>query len=99
MSKEFDARMQDIYRLAKTEAGYHASRFLQMLGEHGGVETARILLNADEESDGYTALWELDRLDLTVEALVLEAEWRSLFTEEEVETARRRLEEYGYFDP
>ena len=38
-----------------------------MLHEHRGLETARILLHASSVSEGYVALWERKRLDLTVE--------------------------------
>jgi hypothetical protein len=92
---EFDHRMGAIYSRALNEADYNASRFLQMLEENGGVQTAHILLASPKVSDGYTALWERGRLDLTVEALVLEEDW-GLFSEEQRRTARRRLEEYGY---
>jgi hypothetical protein len=92
----FDSAMLDIYRRAKSEAGYNATRYLQMLNEHRGLETARILLHAQTVSEGYTALWERGRLDLTVEALVLEQDFSSLFTPEDREIARRRLTEYGY---
>ena len=78
---------------AKTEAGYTASRFLQMLTEHGGVETARRLL--PQMSDGFTELWRGGRLDLTVEALVLQSKWDDLFSAEEREAARGRLRECG----
>ena len=64
--------MMDIYRRALAEANYKATRFLQMLHEHRGLATAQILLHSATVSDGYTALWERDRLDLTVEALVLQ---------------------------
>jgi hypothetical protein len=97
LEDSFDADMMDIYRCAKTEARYNATRYLQMLMEHGGVETARILLHADGVSEGYTALWERGRLDLTVEALIHDhAEYHALFTPEEREIARGRLEKYNY---
>jgi hypothetical protein len=67
-----------------------------MLNEHRGLETARILLHASSVSEGYVALWERKRLDLTVEAVILAPEWRSLFSDEERDIARRRLAEYGY---
>jgi len=40
LGKEFDMAMMGIYRRAKSEAGYNATRFLQMLQEHRGLETA-----------------------------------------------------------
>jgi hypothetical protein len=92
----FDAAMLDIYRCAKAEADYNATRFLQMLGEHRGLKTARILLQMSSVSEGYTALWERKRLDLTVEALVLRPEFKTLFTDQERTTARQRLADYGY---
>jgi hypothetical protein len=46
---------------------------------------------------GYTALFERERLDLTVEAMVVEIErWRPLFTDEELQRARKRLADYHY---
>ena len=41
-------------------------------------------------------MWEKGRLDLTVEAIVLRSEFQQFFTDEEVETARQRLEQLGY---
>jgi hypothetical protein len=97
LESRFDAAMMDIYCRAKTEAGCNLTRFFQMLTEHRGLQTARILLHASGVSDGYAALWERGRLDLTIEALIHDhSEYHPLFTDEERETARRRLEEYKY---
>jgi hypothetical protein len=97
LEQQFDAAMLDIYRRAKSEARYNATRYFQMLTEHRGVETARILLHAETVSEAYTALWERKRLDLTVEALLHDhPEYHPLFTPEEREIARRRLREYKY---
>ena len=92
----FDEAMMDVYRRALGECDYKATRFLHMLHEHRGLETARILLHASGVSEGYRALWERKRLDLTVEAVILNAKWESLFTEVERSIARQRLAEYGY---
>ena len=92
----FNAAMMDVYRRALKEVHYNATRFLQMLHDHGGLETARILLGSPSVSEGYTALWERDRLDLTVEALVLQPEWHDLFSDEERTIAKQRLTDYGY---
>jgi hypothetical protein len=92
---EFDVAMMDIYHRAWSEARYRATRYLQMLQEHGGIETAKILLHAPHVSDGYTALWERGRLDLTVEAVILQEKWHSLFSDQEREIARNRLQQYN----
>lgn len=97
LEQQFDAAMMDIYRRARTEAKYPATRYHQMLCEYGGVETARILINSDAVSDGYTALWERGRLDLTVEAMVFDhSDFHALFSEEEMNRVRERLRAYQY---
>ena len=70
---------------------------LQMLDEHGGVETAKRLLRADQPQTGLYKLWELKLLDSSTEALVLKEHYRLLFTDAEIAEARRRLTELGYF--
>jgi hypothetical protein len=96
---QFHEAMLTIYKRAKAEAHYPANRFLGMVVETGGLATARYLLHAEKVSDGYTALWERGRLDLTVEAMVLDAKWRPLFTDEERGIAVARLRLYGYAGP
>lgn len=93
---KFHGAMLDIYRRALNECDYNATRFLCMLTEHHGVLTAKILINSKHVSEGYAALWEKKRLDLTVEALILKHEWEDLFSEEERNIARQRLIDYGY---
>lgn len=89
--------MVEIYRLAKNEVNYDARRFIQMVETNGGLESARRLINSATVSEGYTKLWELKRLDLTVEAMVLETEkYHSLFTKDELDICRKRLKEYKY---
>ena len=96
-TEAFDAAMFSIYRRAKDETGYNATIFLGMLTRMKGVATAKQLINARNPSDGYTALYERGRLDLTVEALILEnARWHPLFTPDELERCRRRLRDYKY---
>src|SRR5258706_16365604 len=94
---EFDEAMHDIYRRALKEAGYKASIFLDMLFKHGGLETARRLINSQKVSDGYTALWDRGRLDLSVEAVIIEnPNWHALFSDDELENCRKRLKDYKY---
>jgi hypothetical protein len=97
LEQKFEQAMFDIYRRAKSEAKYNASLFLQMVTTRGGVDTARYLINQPNPSDGYTHLYERGRLDLTVEAMVVEDQrWHSLFQPEEIARARKRLSDYGY---
>lgn len=93
----FDAAMLVIYQRAPKETGYKASRFLDMLREHRGLQTARMLIHSSEVSDGYIALWGRSRPDLTVEALILDnPQWHSLFRGEKSVICRKRLIDYRY---
>lgn len=94
LARAFDRAMQNIYDEATT-FGYRPTFFLKMLAEHGGVETARRLVRGSATS-GFETLWEHGRFDLSVEALILDPQWRALFSDDEAKIARRRLKEYGY---
>jgi hypothetical protein len=97
LQAQFTEAMFDIYRRAKAEANYPANIFLKMLVDNGGLATAKTLINATRPSDGYTALHLRKRLDLTVEAVVVEhSRWHSLFAPEELDRSRKRLIAYGY---
>ncbi len=96
---EFDDAMLSIYKRADKELKYKPTAFFQMLNKHRGVETAKRLINAPQVSDGYTKLWELGRLELTVEAVVFDnKQFHELFTEAEINRCEKRLSDYGYFN-
>jgi uncharacterized protein with NAD-binding domain and iron-sulfur cluster len=92
----FHREMLCVYRRAKDECHYNATRFLHMVSEQGGLAAAKSLLHAEGYSEGLTALYELGRLDITMEAVVIQPPWSQLFTEDELATARRRLQNLGY---
>lgn len=69
---EFHVLMRSIYDRAKSECGYNATRFKKMLEEKGGLGTAQTLLKAATVSDGFVELYMRKRLDLTVEAQILD---------------------------
>jgi hypothetical protein len=96
VEREFGRAMHDIYLSAKDELGYNATYFLRMLASDGPIQTARRLITSSQPSEGFTTLWERRRLDLTVEAHVVQPRFQLLFTESELEAARQRLESYGY---
>ena len=97
LKKQFDQAMLTIYQRAKSEVGYVASVFFRMLNEKGGLQTAKYLINAAQPSEGYTKLFELGRVDLAVEAEVVEnVRWHSLFSDDELRAARKRLSDYRY---
>ena len=96
IEERFQDEMLRIYREA-AKFGYYPTRFRLMVNERGGLAAAKQLLSGDDPSSGFTRLWEEHRLDLSVEAVVLQEPWRSLFTDEELAKARRRLEDLDYY--
>lgn len=95
LEREFEQAMINSAEQA-VAIGYNPKRFNLMVRRDGGLATAQKLLHSSVVSDGYIILWEKQRLDLSLEALVLQAKWRALFTDEELEIARQRLVSYGY---
>jgi hypothetical protein len=96
LEKKFDKDMINIYWEAKRELNYTASRFMQLILEKGGLRAAKQLITKDGGTSEFTTLYEMGRLDLSVEAHVLKPEYKELFTEEEREICRGRLKKYGY---
>ncbi|MUK90866.1 hypothetical protein GNP80_00155 [Aliivibrio fischeri] len=97
LEEQFDNAMMNIYHRALSEAKYKAHIYFEMLMRHKGLGTAKKLINSPKVSSGYTALWELGRLDLTVEALIIENPiWHDLFSKEELNICHKRLCDYQY---
>jgi len=81
---------------AKRELRYNPTYWLRMIGELGAVDAAKHLLRAPNVSDGFTRLWEEQRLDLSVEYFVLLPKYAPLFSTAERDEARRRLRDYRF---
>ena len=61
------------------------------------MKGAKRCLSGSRESDGFGALADLGRLDLSLEALAVKKQFTSLFTDEEANTALERLLFAGYY--
>lgn len=62
-----------------------------MMAEMGAVQTAKKLMTIDPSTSGYLNMMECGCLDITIEATMLHPEFAPLFTEKELNEARRRL--------
>ena len=60
------------------------------------LKTAHRALSGSRLSDGFNALQGKGRLDLSLEALVVDKRFTTLFTDEEANEALMRLLEVGY---
>ena len=96
LSLDFDRDVMHSYEEAKV-LGYNPGFYLIMFKKYGGVGTAKKLLSTvDFMQDGFTKLWELKRLDLSIEAIVIKDEYSTLFVDKEKEIANKRLDSLGY---
>lgn len=97
LEEELTAAFIEGYHVAGKEVGYWGRRFLQAVNRNGGLATAkRMLLPRNEgQRKGLDALLEANRPELTVEAIVLQPKFGSLFSAAELATAQERLGEYG----
>lgn len=92
LENEFTDLMYDLHGRMAKEVNFRSSVLLSMIEKHGGVGAAKQLINAPQVSEGYGYLAERGRLDLTVEAVVLNhPEYHSLFTDRELKIAIKRL--------
>ena len=69
---------------------------LQAMRRYGGVFAAKQLLGISPVRSGLVELGKQGRLDKSVEALMLQERWNTLFSVRELKLARRRLKDLGY---
>jgi hypothetical protein len=96
LEARFDDAMIALPKEIREKCGYTAALLYRMLAERNGLAAARALLSAPSPSTGFTTLFLRGRLDLTVEALVVRAPWKQLFSPEELSVAHQRLAACGY---
>jgi len=73
--------------------GYHPTRFQQMLEESDAVSVAKRMVVSGELQDGLRRLKSMNRLDLSVESIMLESEFVGLFSPQERAAAQWRLDQ------
>jgi len=99
--KQYHQKALEVYENGKREIHYNGTRFLQKIRTDGGLAAAKSWLRPtkeDKPTKGFMKLVDHGKLELSLEALVLQHPWDSLFTPEQLDVARQRLAQYGYFD-
>lgn len=100
LETELDAAMNEIYHRLKAEAKFDAVYFFNLLSTLGGIKTAKILFATEQPTEGFKNIAERNRLDLTVEALVLKIpKFQTLFNASELKNASDRLDQFNYNPP
>lgn len=96
---EFTKALWATYNTAVREAKYQAPYFRRMLLDNFGFDTACQLITSPNATTGFTHMYENDRLDLTVEAVVIQPQWSGLFEKEVLSAAHKRLKDCRYAFP
>lgn len=96
IEEQFHREMIASYERTGKETGYWGRYFLRSVKRHGGLTTARRMLQKKlknfTDQKGFHALIDAGRPDLSMESLVLQPCFASLFTKEELAEAKRRLD-------
>lgn len=95
---EFRRDMEILRNLMTERVDYTPSRMDQMISVDDPIESTKRLLSKKEIQQGFKKLAEDGALYLSSESLVVRSKYRNMFPDEQIEEARRRLNEYGYFD-
>ncbi|MBO9497296.1 HNH endonuclease [Thalassotalea sp. G20_0] len=81
----------------KSATSYNPRKFKSKALRIGAYRYAQEILDSNDDNwEGFTQLFINHRLDLSLEALVLDENWQSLFTRNQLETAQRRLKSVDY---
>lgn len=105
LEQRLEADFRDACDVGKRQCKINATYFLRMLAEYGAIGAAKLLLApSTEPQSGFTAAWECSRvfpraLDYTVEAIVWKPQFRHLFCEGELATAKARLQSLQHRPP
>lgn len=97
LSVQFQEALLATCQQAQDEVGCPMTRLIQTITKRGGVETAQEMLRRGHLSDGFDALAKAGRLELSLEAVVIQEKYGYLFTDDEVNACYAALLEGGYY--
>lgn len=97
MREIFNSEMNLVFDKAAA-VGVNFNGLRNMLESKEGYQVAIDLISRATLTEGVTKLWEIQRLDLSIEALALQIRFRSLFSDEVILKAKRNLRDLGYTD-
>jgi len=96
LKKSFHQEMINLYKKIIKIIKYKPTRLMDFINKYGGYEAAVKYISTESNVQDFAVLWEKERLDLSVEALITAEAYRSLFQEEIVAFCDRKLKEYSY---
>ena len=96
LKKSFHQEMINLYKMIIKLVKYKPTRLMDYINKYGGYEAAVKYISTESNVQDFAVLWEKERLDLSVEALITSETYRVLFPEEMVAFCDRKLKEYSY---
>lgn len=97
LEKKFNDELIKKYEMAQKQCECRLVRFLQNIAKFGGVKTAKEIIRKNRVSDEFETLQKAGLIHLTMEAMVIEAQYADLFTDDEVNYCYDVLCEQGYY--
>ncbi len=91
----FDQRVDTAIK-EMSKIGYKPTLFMEMRSDYGTVDAIKKLIHSKEISSGFYTLWEHKRLDLSMENIIQEPMWKSLFSDDDRTAALKRLKQYEF---
>ena len=93
----FDEALKKNLNEAETACGVLQKRLRADVERFGGVSCAKEMLRKGRQSEGFEALADAGRLDLSMEALVTAGKFGELFTDDEVNDCFSALCAAGFY--
>jgi hypothetical protein len=90
LEKELEEEFRNSIKIAQKN-GFTPITIIRMIDEHGGLETAKRQLVSDSYHSGLADMLIAGLKDYTIEAIVLKNKFRPLFSDAELDIARKRL--------
>lgn len=96
LKKSFHQEIIDLYKKIVKIVKYKPTRLMDYINKYGGYEAAVKYITTESNVQDFAVLWESERLDLSVEALITCEKYRPIFNEDVLTYCDRKLKEYSY---
>ena len=85
--------MNDVIQICQRELRWKPTAAIRMIHKHDPAEAARRMVLTPGGTAGFARCWEVGRLELSFEAVILGEGFRPLFDEAVLAEAQNRLEQ------
>jgi|GEM_PF-4390120 len=94
----FELDMMDRCILVEEQYGLNFTGLKRLIETEGAVKTATVLINQKQHYKEFYDLLKINRLDLSIEQLILEIKYIEMFDKSTVISAMNRLQKFSHKD-